>query len=178
MFEQTVQSPCNAKLITIPLLDEGCKKPVKTENKDEYMYLVSEFKLERCIAEETGSFCNGFWKVIPQKCLQIFTTNELSLFLSGVPTIDVDDWEAHTVHTPEIPEQTVVWFWRLVKSLKEEEKALLLKFTTGSPCVPAGGFKNLLGLGGICNFHIKEVPGMNKVHYSLHAYVYLCVFNL
>jgi hypothetical protein len=62
MFEQTVQSPCNAKLITIPLLDEGCKKPVKTENKDEYMYLVSEFKLERCIAEETGSFCNGFWK--------------------------------------------------------------------------------------------------------------------
>lgn len=24
--------------------------------------------------------------------------------------------------------------------LKEEEKALLMKFSTGSPCVPVGGF--------------------------------------
>ena len=37
----------------------------------------------------------------------------------------------------------VRWFWKLVRSLKEEEKALLLKFSTGSPCVPAGGFASL-----------------------------------
>ena len=37
----------------------------------------------------------------------------------------------------------VVWFWRLVHSLKEEEKALLLKFATGSPRAPAGGFSTL-----------------------------------
>ena len=30
-----------------------------------------------------------------------------------------------------------------MRSLKEEEKALLLKFSTGSPCVPAGGFASL-----------------------------------
>ena len=34
----------------------------------------------------------------------------------------------------------VVWFWKLMHSLKEEEKALLLKFATGSPRAPAGGF--------------------------------------
>ena len=36
-----------------------------------------------------------------------------------------------------------MWFWRLVGSLKEEEKALLLKFSTGSPRLPTGGFANL-----------------------------------
>lgn len=40
-------------------------------------------------------------------------------------------------------ESTVQWFWKLVRSLKEEEKALLLKFSTGSPCVPPGGFAYL-----------------------------------
>ena len=37
----------------------------------------------------------------------------------------------------------MIWFWKLVKSLKEEEKALLLKFATGSPRTPAGGFASL-----------------------------------
>ena len=31
----------------------------------------------------------------------------------------------------------------MVSQLKEEEKALLLKFSTGSPCVPIGGFASL-----------------------------------
>ena len=46
-------------------------------------------------------------------------------------------------YAPGVPENTKVWFWKLVHSLREEEKALLLKFSTGSPCVPVGGFKNL-----------------------------------
>lgn len=37
----------------------------------------------------------------------------------------------------------VVWFWKLVDNLKEEEKALLLKFATGTPRAPAGGFSCL-----------------------------------
>jgi len=39
--------------------------------------------------------------------------------------------------------EIIVWFWKLVHSLKEEEKALLLKFATGSPRVPASGFASL-----------------------------------
>lgn len=37
----------------------------------------------------------------------------------------------------------ITWFWSLVSQLKEEEKALLMKFSTGSPCVPIGGFAAL-----------------------------------
>jgi len=73
--------------------------------------------------------------------MQVFTPNEFSLILSGVPRIDVEDWQRNTeYHGLSALHEIMVWFWRLVKSLKEEEKALLLKFATGSPRVPAGGF--------------------------------------
>lgn len=36
------------------------------------------------------------------------------------------------------------WFWRLVVDLKQDEKGLLLKFCTGSPRLPPGGFANLM----------------------------------
>lgn len=34
----------------------------------------------------------------------------------------------------------VDWFWSLVNDLDENEKGLLLKFCTGSPRLPPGGF--------------------------------------
>lgn len=35
-------------------------------------------------------------QIIPQKCLEVFTPSELVLLISGVPEIDVDDWERNT----------------------------------------------------------------------------------
>ena len=46
----------------------------------------------------------------------------------------------HGVHEDDA---VIRWLWKLVKSLKEEEKALLLQFATGSPCLPVGGFSEL-----------------------------------
>jgi len=41
--------------------------------------------------------------------------------------------------------------------LKEEEKSLLLKFVTGTPCLPLGGFANLIGLSNYpMKFNIKK----------------------
>ena len=35
-------------------------------------------------------------QVLPQKCLQVFTPSELTLLISGVPKIDVEDWINNT----------------------------------------------------------------------------------
>jgi len=35
-------------------------------------------------------------QILPQEFLKIFTPDQLSLLLSGVPFIDVDDWERNT----------------------------------------------------------------------------------
>lgn len=97
----------------------------------------------------------------------MFTPSELALLISGVPEIDVDDWQMNTrvshdtslcsivqllVQYCSVKESgnIVLWFWKLVRSLKEEEKALLLKFATGSPCVPLGGFASLQVLIMMC----------------------------
>ena len=42
-----------------------------------------------------------------------------------------------------ISDNVIIWFWETLEKFKEEEKALLLKFSTGTPCVPVGGFKAL-----------------------------------
>lgn len=36
-------------------------------------------------------------QVIPRGCLQVFEPNELSLLISGVPKIDVNDWCSNTL---------------------------------------------------------------------------------
>ena len=39
-------------------------------------------------------------QVIPAKYLRIFTPDQFSLLLSGIPTIDVEDWKKNTeVHS-------------------------------------------------------------------------------
>jgi len=35
-------------------------------------------------------------QIIPVKYLKIFTPDQFSLLLSGIPTIDVDDWQQNT----------------------------------------------------------------------------------
>jgi hypothetical protein len=50
-------------------------------------------------------------------------------------------------------------FWRYVTSRSESERALLLKFCSGSTRVPCGGFSQLLGLSGPCRFTLACVGG-------------------
>ena len=39
---------------------------------------------------------NCVLQIIPQKCLNVFSPDELSLLISGVPSIDVEDWSRNT----------------------------------------------------------------------------------
>ena len=50
-------------------------------------------------------------------------------------------------------------FWRYVTSRSESERALLLKFCSGSSRVPCGGFSQLQGLAGPCLFTLACVGG-------------------
>jgi hypothetical protein len=59
-------------------------------------------------------------------------------------------------------DQIITWFWDIVSRLKEEEKALLLKFSTGSPCVPIGGFASLqvCSQGAQAHFLCRNIQSM------------------
>ena len=72
----------------------------------------------------------------------------------------------------------IKWFWSLVFTLKEEEKSLLLKFVTGSPCLPIGGFAHLIGLsGGVQRFRIDRNSKVDMVIY-LYFFILIAKANI
>ena len=101
-------------------------------------------QLTALLSGAAEAFAKGIGDIIPASSLAPFTASELSLLLSGLPTIDVADWERNTAlsgYSKADPQ--VLWFWRVVHSLSQAERALLLKFCTGSSRVPSGGFSSL-----------------------------------
>lgn len=164
-FTCTLVCPWSGETADVPLRANGRATRVTEDNKVEYVECFAEFRLQGSVQAELEAFREGFWKVLPPKCLQVFTPDEFSLLLSGVPSIDVEDWYCNTQYASGVAptDDIVLWFWRLLRSLKQEEKALLLKFATASPRVPSGGFACLQGLGGLSKFTISLMPGLNKI---------------
>ncbi|KAI9879437.1 MAG: hypothetical protein M1823_006836, partial [Watsoniomyces obsoletus] len=57
----------------------------------------------------------------------------------------------------------VTWFWRIVRSMSNEERAKLLQFITGTSKVPLNGFKDLEGMQGTTRFSIHRDPSSNRL---------------
>ena len=162
-----VPNPWNECLTTLTLFPEQRNEEfLNYRNKVEYVNLVSHHKLTVLIKKELDALCQGLFEVIPKSLFSLFTADEFSLLINGIGKIDVEDWKKNTQYTPpdaEITRSEIKWFWKVVNELKETEKALLLKFSTGSPCLPAGGFSQLQGLGGLTMFHISTNSEWNKI---------------
>ena len=160
--------PHKRKPRQVELVPGGAKRTVTEKNKTEYVELYARYKLARAEGMEEGikSFRRGMADVVPSSCLDIFAAQELELLLCGLPTIKVEDWKASALYSgihrdgfpfgPESP--LALWFWQIVEALPQAERALLLKFSTGSAMVPSQGFDHLMGLSGEQRFTIALVP--------------------
>ncbi|XP_057315397.1 uncharacterized protein LOC130656537 [Hydractinia symbiolongicarpus] len=165
-FSVTTLNPWNDQLEEIPLTDKE-DDIILDENKEEYLKLLSLFKCETSIAAELEEFKKGFYQCIRRDVISIFNADEFALLLNGVNKIDVADWKANTQYaTWTLSDPVITWFWKIVENLKDEEKSLLLKFTTGSPCVPMGGFKQMRGLGGPTLFTIGSTSEKDKLPHA------------
>jgi len=123
--------------------------------QEQYLDLVTELKLSKAIEQQLCSFMDGFHSVIPHGIISIFNEYELELLMSGLPQIDIDDWERHTNYVGYTADsEQIKWFWEFVRSLDQETAAQLLQFTSGSARVPLGGFAALRGVQGIRHFSI------------------------
>ncbi|XP_069743561.1 E3 ubiquitin-protein ligase HACE1 isoform X2 [Narcine bancroftii] len=144
----------------VPLKPGGITILVTQENKAEYVQLVTELRMTRAIQPQINAFLQGFHLFIPPALIQLFDEYELELLLSGMPEIDVTDWERNTEYTSgyDREEPVIKWFWEVVEELTQEECVLLLQFVTGSSRVPHGGFAYLMGGSGLQKFTIAAVP--------------------
>ncbi|KAJ8411456.1 hypothetical protein AAFF_G00162640 [Aldrovandia affinis] len=144
----------------VPLKPGGISILVTQDNKAEYVQLVTELRMTRAIQPQIDAFLQGFHTFILPSLIQLFDEYELELLLSGMPEIDVMDWNRNTEYTSgyDLEEPVIKWFWLVVESLTQEERILLLQFVTGSSRVPHGGFAFLMGGSGLQKFTIAAVP--------------------
>nr|CAG8455076.1 13988_t:CDS:10 [Entrophospora candida] len=149
----------------IDLKTNGRNITVTEENKREYVKLVTEQRLTLAIKDQIESFLSGFHEIIPANLIKIFNEQELELLISGLPDIDIDDWKNNTEYqnyTASSPQ--IQWFWRVVRSFSQEERAKLLQFVTGTSKVPLEGFSALQGVHGVQKFQIhKDFTKTNRL---------------
>ncbi|CAH1974705.1 unnamed protein product [Acanthoscelides obtectus] len=140
------------------LKKNGDKERVTEENKEEYLALMTEWRMTRGIEQQTQAFLDGFNEVVPIEWLKYFDERELELLLCGMQEIDVEDWQRHTIYRHYTrSSKPVVWFWQFVKQSDNEKRARLLQFVTGTCRVPVGGFAELMGSNGPQRFCIEKV---------------------
>ncbi|XP_011639513.1 E3 ubiquitin-protein ligase Su(dx)-like [Pogonomyrmex barbatus] len=128
------------------LKEGGDKVRVGEDNKEEYIRLMTEWRMTRGIEEQTKAFLEGFNSVVPLEWLKYFDERELELMLCGMQEIDVEDWQRNTIyrHYTRNSKQ-ILWFWQFVTRTDSEKRARLLQFVTGTCRVPVGGFAELMG---------------------------------
>lgn len=141
----------------VDLIPNGRNIPVTEENKREYVNAQVRYRLTTSVKDQLEAFVRGFHDIIPAELIAIFDEQELELLISGLPEIDVDDWKAHTeYHNYTANSPQVIWFWRVVRNMSNEERAKLLQFVTGTSKVPLNGFKDLEGMQGNTLFSIHK----------------------
>lgn len=131
---------------------------VTDENKMEYLALMLRYRMLGSVADQLSAMLSGLYEIIPKSLLTVFDYQELDFFLCGLPTINVKDWQANSKVRHFCSEadsagiereiQVVWWFWEVVESFSDEERARLLQFATGSTRVPVEGFKALTSASG------------------------------
>eukprot|EP00041_Stephanoeca_diplocostata_P027050 m.739116 g.739116 ORF g.739116 m.739116 type:complete len:1120 (-) comp23102_c1_seq5:136-3495(-) len=140
----------------VELVPGGADIAVTDENKHGYVQLLVAQKLSGSIRMQIDSFRKGLWSFIPRPLLSLFDEFELELLISGIPEIDVRDWQAHckySGYTAASP--SVQYFWVVMAAFEQPERALVLQFSTGSSRVPIGGFAKLGGEHGERPFTIS-----------------------
>uniref|UniRef100_A0AAG5DVW1 HECT-type E3 ubiquitin transferase n=1 Tax=Anopheles atroparvus TaxID=41427 RepID=A0AAG5DVW1_ANOAO len=146
------------QIIHHELKEDGDKERVTEENKEEYISLMTEWRMTRGIEEQTKTFLDGFNEVVPLEWLKYFDERELELMLCGMQEIDVDDWQRNSIYRHyNRSSKQVVWFWQFVRETDNEKRARLLQFVTGTCRVPVGGFAELMGSNGPQRFCIEKV---------------------
>ncbi|XP_053128499.1 E3 ubiquitin-protein ligase NEDD4 isoform X2 [Hemicordylus capensis] len=131
---------------------------VTNKNKQEYIYLVIQWRFVNRIRKQMAAFKEGFFELIPQDLIKLFDENELELLMCGLGDVDVNDWREHTKYKNgySASHAVVQWFWKAVLMMDSEKRIRLLQFVTGTSRVPMNGFAELYGSNGPQLFTIES----------------------
>lgn len=147
-------------LKTDELKKDGSNIKVTNENKKEYIDLMIDYYSRKSVEKQIIEFCDGFNSIININKIQIFSPIEFNLLTCGNQKVDVNDLKKNTVcsHPYSMKTPVVKLFFNSIKKWNNKDLSKLIMFITGSPKVPANGFKHYKEK----NNPIKIQPGGSK----------------
>ena len=84
------------QVITAPLKPGGENIPVTKENREEYVKLYCDFKLNKSVERFYKAFHAGFHKVCGGRVLDLFHARELMALVVGTTNYDWTEWQNQT----------------------------------------------------------------------------------
>ncbi|KAF7336975.1 HECT-domain-containing protein [Mycena venus] len=139
---------------TIDLIPNGSNVAVTKENRLQYIYLVSHYRLSKQIKQQSEAFFEGLSEIIDHKWLKMFNQQELQILIGGTDSpVDLEDLQGNTQYGGifDANHATIISFWRVVHSFDQEQRRALLRFVTSCSRPPLLGFKEL-----VPNFAIRD----------------------
>ena len=90
---------------------------VTDDNKQDFIRKKCHYIGYKCVSEQLQSLQEGFYKVIPQSWISVFTTDELEALICGDSHIDLEDWKRNTqLKGYGGWSQTVSRFWKCMET--------------------------------------------------------------
>ncbi|UZJ57310.1 hypothetical protein CBS101457_006630 [Exobasidium rhododendri] len=133
------------------LVPNGRNIVVTKENRLEYIYRVSHYRLNEQIRLQSDAFLSGLTDIIDLRWLRILDREELRTLISGSEgAIDLADLQTNTVlggyHEKD---EIIEMFWKCLESFTHAQRKAFLKFVTSCPSPPLLGFAQLIPKFGI-----------------------------
>lgn len=115
----------------VELVPFGSNMEVSKGNKEEFIRLISDWKLNKSVELQLNAFYNGLEKVVKLNWLRIFDCEELQILFSGEKGFDIDDLKNNVVLTGfEREDPFIISLWEVLDEMSEEEQRLFLVFVT------------------------------------------------
>lgn len=133
---------------SIELKADGSSVELTTENVDEYLSLTTYYTLNKTVSLQVNGFRNGFSLVLPVETLQFFKPSEMETLICGNKP---EQWDVRMltenilpVHGYHKDSPQYKHFIEYLTALQKDKQRLFLKYVTGSPRLPSGGFAELV----------------------------------
>ncbi|XP_045600512.2 LOW QUALITY PROTEIN: probable E3 ubiquitin-protein ligase HERC4 [Procambarus clarkii] len=130
---------------SIPLKPDGENIPVTSQNKQEYVDLLVDYKLNKGIEAQYKAFHEGFYRVCGCIVLKLFQPMELMALVIGNENYNWAELEKNTEYKGEYfsDHEVIKIFWEVFYDLTLDQKKQFLIFLTGTDRVPILGMKAL-----------------------------------
>jgi len=141
-FDFTVTQEGFGVTETIELIPDGKTIQVTDDNKDLYVSLQLQWRINGSIADQVKCLKQGFSEIIPEDHVTVFEPKELLLLLNGKSTVVTEEMRMSSRYTGGYEESshTVLLFWEAFESMTQDNRRQILKFATGASRVPLDGF--------------------------------------